>query len=93
MSKQIFKKDFLVDELDLPFNNDLVKMDEIIGTTRWSVLHTIVFEYEGKFYQTEYSIGATEQQDEGPWEYEDEVECVEVEEKEVTVTKWVKVND
>lgn len=47
----------------------------------------------GKFYQTTYSEGATEMQDERPWEYEDEVECEEVELREVKVKKWMPVGE
>lgn len=47
--------------------------------------HEIVFEDNGKFYQTTYSEGATEMQYESPWEYDDEVECTEVELREVKV--------
>lgn len=51
----------------------------IIDHSRWSVLYERVFEYVGKLYCTHYSVGATEQQDEGPYEYEpDEIECQEV---------------
>jgi len=64
--------------------------DEICGTRRWSVDHTMIFECAGKFYESAYSVGATEQQDETPYEYEeDEIECVEVVEKEITITQWV----
>lgn len=53
--------------------------DEIIGHGRWSVHHEHIFEFEGKFYRTTYSIGATESQDESPYDYEpDEIECEEV---------------
>lgn len=80
MSVKKFSKDYLKDELDLPYSNTIV--DRIIDTTRWSIVHEIVFEDNGKFYQTTYSEGATEMQDERPWEYEDEVECEEVELRE-----------
>ena len=41
---------------------------------------------------TEYSVGATECQCESPWEYAaDEIECTEVELKEVTIKKWVPI--
>ena len=90
MAVKKFSKDYLKDELDLPYSNTIV--DKIIDTTRWSVLHEIVFEDNGKFYQTTYSVGATEMQDECPWEYVDEVECEEVELREVTIIKWVPVN-
>ena len=86
-----FSKDYLKNELDLPYENTIV--DKIIDTTRWSIVHEIVFEDKGKFYQTTYSEGATEYQDERPWEYEDEIECMEVEWKEVKVKKWVPVKE
>ena len=61
--------------------------------TRWSIVHEIVFEDKGKFYRTTYSVGATEMQWGKPWEYEEEVECEEVELKEVKVKKWIPVED
>ena len=91
MAKKIFSKDYLKNELDLPYENTIV--DKIIDTTRWSIIHEIVFEDNGKFYQTTYSEGATEIQDERPWEYEDEVECTEIELREVKVKKWMPVED
>ena len=42
---------------------------------------------------TTYSEGATECQDERPWEYDDEIKCTEVELKEVKVKKWIPVED
>lgn len=90
MSKKIFSKDYLKDELDLPYSAIL---DKIIDTSRWSIIHEIVFEDNGKFYSTTYSEGATEMQDERPWEYDERVECTEVELKEVKVKKWVPVEE
>lgn len=86
-----FSRDYLMKELDLPYDNTIV--DNIIDTTRWSIIHEIVFENNEKFYMTTYSEGATECQDERPWEYEDEVECEEVELREVKVKKWMPVED
>lgn len=86
-----FSKDYLKDELDLPYENTIV--NNIIDTGRWSIYHEIVFADKGKFYMTTYSEGATECQDERPWEYEDEIECTEVELREVKVKKWVPVED
>lgn len=69
-----------------------VVQDEITDTTRWSVHHECVFKLEDKFYMTDYSVGATEMQDESPYEYDgDWVRVTEVEEKQVTVTKFVPV--
>lgn len=81
-----FTKEYLKNELDLPYS--AIK-DTIVDTSRWSVQHEIIFEFQGKFYRTYYSVGATEMQDERPWEYDDTVECTEVEIKQVLVSKWV----
>lgn len=87
-----FKKEYLIEELGLPYDCDLVN-EEIIDTTRWSIIKEIVFQdKDGKYYQTTYSEGATECQEEAPWEYEDEVECVEVELREVKIMKWCPKN-
>ena len=86
-----FKKEYLIEELGLPYDCDLIS-EETIDNTRWSIIKEIVFQdKDGKYYQTTYSEGATECQDESPWEYEKEVECVEVELKEVLVKKWIPV--
>lgn len=89
---KIFNKEYLTKELGLPYDCKLIE-DDIIDTTRWSIVHEIVFEDKGKFYMTTYSEGATEYQDERPWEYEDEVKCTEVELKEVKIKKWIPVED
>lgn len=80
-------KDYLMKELGLPDN--AIK-DTIVDTSRWSEIHEIIFAHNGKFYETGYSQGLTEQQDESAWDYEEEVECYEVELKEVLVKKWVR---
>lgn len=70
--------------------------DEVEDTTRWSVIHSVVFKdlETGKFYSTGYSVGATEYQDESPFEYEpDVVKCEEVEPVEVTVIQYHRVKD
>ena len=66
--------------------------DNVEDSSRWSIQHEMVFKYDGKFYQTSYRVGATEYQDEQPYENDnDEIECHEVEPYEVTVTKYRKV--
>lgn len=85
-----FKKDFLIDELDLPYS---AIEDKIIDNSRWSIQHEIIFEYEGKHYRAYYQVGATESQDEGPWEYDDKVDCTEVVQKEITVMAWVPAEE
>lgn len=91
MAVKTFSKNVLVEELDLPYNGDIVKSDNIVETSRWSEIHELVFEHEGKFWETSYSVGLTEYQDESPWEFEDEIKCTEVELKEVMVKQWVPV--
>lgn len=84
-----FTKDYLRDELDLPYN---AEEDKVIDNSRWSINHEIIFkDTDGKMYSTYYSVGATESQDESPWEYEDEIECTEVELREITVKKWLPI--
>jgi len=67
--------------------------DTIIGMGRWSIHHRAVFEYEGKTYATTYRVGATECQDERPFEGVDEVEVVEVRPVERVVIDYVVVSD
>lgn len=44
-------------------------LDEVVSTGRWSIDHRQVFIYDGLYYETFYSEGATENQDEEPYEY------------------------
>ena len=63
---------------------------EIEELTRWDVHYKVVFEFDAKLYMFSYSEGLTEMQDHRPFEYEDEVECIEVEPKEQTVIVYVE---
>ena len=83
-----FSTKYLKETLDLP---DSAVVDTITDTSRWSVHHEIIFKDNGKFYKTHYSHGATEYQDESPWEYEEEVECKEVQQVEKLVKVWEEV--
>ena len=64
--------------------------DTITGKNRWSIFHDVIFmdNFTGKFYKGNYSVGATEGQDESPWEYKKEVSFTEVEPYNVTVVKY-----
>lgn len=74
-----FKKEDLIDGIDFGKAPGPTVFHEITGNGRWSIHHRRVFEFEGKFYETRYSVGATESQDESPYEYApDEIECNEV---------------
>ena len=87
MISKIFSKEYLRNVLNLPAPSSVIE-DVIVDHGRWTVTHSIVFQVEDKFYQTWYSVGATEMQDESPWEYDTDIECYEVELREVTVPKW-----
>lgn len=63
---------------------------ELVDTTRWSHIHERVYWDldNDKYWQTTYSVGATECQDESPYEWEKEVELVEVKPVEVKVVTY-----
>lgn len=88
-----FKKDDLRDLVDQlvggGFDGFRLISQKITGHGRWSLHYRIIFEYNGKFYQSRYSTGATECQDESPYEYEDdEIECEEVVPVQKTITVY-----
>lgn len=66
-----------------------IVQDEIVETTRWSTIHGIVVKRlsDGKFFGAGYSVGATEMQDESPWETDDP-EFLEVLAVEKTVISY-----
>ena len=67
--------------------------DKIVGSSRWNKICEGVFLHlpTNKHYQVRWRVGATEMQNEPPFSYEDDVEFIEVEQKPVTVMKWVVV--
>lgn len=75
---------------EMVWSDDVVE-DNIVGNSRWSIQHEVVFKHEGKFYGTRYSVGATESQDEAPFQYDDnEIDCPEMVQKEKIVKVWEK---
>ena len=85
-----FDKAYLTEELALPYSKYVVS-DTITDTGRWNIEHELVFRdpADNKYYRTSYREGATELQDEHPWEYKDTVEAVEVEKKLVIKEVYV----
>lgn len=47
--------------------------DKVVSNQRWSTYNRLVIQRisDGRFFATYYSAGATEQQEERPWEYEE----------------------
>ena len=92
MSKIKLPKEYMLEEI--LWGDGTIVEDNIVDNSRWSIHHELIFNHEGKVYRTYYSVGATEQQDEGPWEYDgDEIECDEVVAKEIVRTEWVAVGE
>lgn len=89
MAKVKFNKSFMLDILD---SDNLIE-NKIIESTRWSIIHEIIFRHEDKYYKTYYSVGATETQYESPWQYEDEVACEEVHKVPKMIEVWEVVED
>ena len=98
MPTKTFKKEVLRDLVydGANYSGLEVVSDTLEGTTRWSIHYCLIFKDcagDDKLYEVDYSIGATEQQDEEPFEYaDDDVVCTEVEAYEATVTKYRKVS-
>lgn len=79
----LFSKDDLQDEV-----HDTI-YDKIVDSGRWTLKMERVFRHEGRFYKTTYTVGATELQDTGPYDYApDEIECPEVFPVEKVITVY-----
>ena len=65
----------------------------IVDNTRWSICYSAIFKYKqsARTYRFYWKQGATEMQDEQPYEYDDFYEPKEVVEKPITTTEWVDV--
>ena len=89
----IFQKKEL-QEMVFGESKSLQKVEEWVSdTSEWSVHYDVVFKdlETNKYYISYYSEGATECQDELPYEFDlDEIDCKEVIQKEVIVKKWVE---
>jgi hypothetical protein len=85
----IFTKEFLQALVTDDQEGADVIINELVDTSRWSVHYRMVFKFEDKFYQTFYSCGATETQDESPYEYDGaQIECKEVFATEKVITVY-----
>ena len=84
MPNLTLSKDEAIEILD--GESGIVMYDKIIGTGRWSVHHEIVFLLNAKYWIGRYQIGATETQDQGPWDNQISVIFSEVEPFTKTVT-------
>jgi hypothetical protein len=77
------------------FDGYILIEDEHQDSSRWMEFRRLVFKFDDKYYAFDYEVGLTEiQEDCGTFdEAGDEVECYEVEPKEVASIVYVLVND
>lgn len=81
-----FEKEFLRELWD---GDENVVETKMTGNSRWSIQYRRIFKHEGKLYETRFRRGATECQDECPYQDEsDLVECQEVFPVQKTVTVY-----
>ncbi len=75
---------------ELIYDKAVVVRDRLTGNGRWTIYHEVIFKRDGKLYRANYNVGATENQDEAPFEYSpDQIVCVEV--KEVAAVDYAPV--
>lgn len=90
VATKYFSQDEL-EELGIPYD-EVPGSVEILDQRRWYNVKRGVFEIDGKHYAIKWNEPATElQEGQNIWN-EDPVLAVEVEEREVTVKKWVPVD-
>ena len=81
-----------MDEWDLPWGTEkgMVKVNEIVEHTRWSVLYDLVFQApdDGKLWRLVYQRPATEMQECDRWP---DLEAVQVEAVEVNTVEYRQV--
>lgn len=93
MPTKTFSKELLVGLIWGDYDPDKyeVVLNDLYGHSRWSLLFKMVFKDKSsdRHYITRYSQGATECQDERPYDDSpDEIECVEVMQVETVVTQY-----
>lgn len=67
--------------------------DQLVDTRRWVSVHQLVFRApdDGKVYAVHYEQGLTENQEDSPPFHGDEVTATAMEQREVTVIRWLPV--
>ena len=94
-----FKREYLKD-MGLPYGispeDGKILSRTIVDTGRWSIHYDLMFRLadmpEDQAWVVSYSRGATEHQDESPWEYDEEVEATLVRKVEKVMTVWEVVS-
>jgi hypothetical protein len=68
---------------------------EQTSTRRWVSVHKLIFRApdDGKAYRVTYQQPLTEYQECDTWFSQDEITATEVEQRQVTITRWMPVED
>lgn len=92
---KIFSKDYLINTLGLPADSEYVISDRVIDNDRWTIDHELLFSdpADGKVYRAYYRTGATELQDEAPWEYDNTVPAEEMELQAIVKKEYMPVGE
>ncbi len=93
MEKEILEFTDRNDCVNIVFgNNDQFKVikTDIVDHSRWSVAHEVIVQRisDGKYFSSSYSVGATESQDQCPYEYDD-LKFIEVKPVEKVVIEYI----
>jgi len=95
MITKTFKKQNLLELLEIGEEEEfegLKKVTEVYqGKRRWAEDKSLIFkDIEDVYWQADYEVGLTENQDVSPFEYDGEdVTCHKVKPMKVYVTEWV----
>lgn len=93
---QPFSREMLLDLLYGDSDDLKIIERKIVDRKRWSLQYQLIFKdlLNNKHYLTHYWEGATEIQEQSPFEGEpDMIECHEVEKVKVERTEWVKTGE
>lgn len=95
METMTFTRDELLNDLavlDVPAEGVEVISDRLCDHSRWAVRHELIFrtpaQPAGEAWKVYYDVGATEQQDEQPWEHEEKIVATLVRATKKTITVW-----
>jgi hypothetical protein len=82
-------RELLLDTLNGDAEETELLSTEEVGASRWANIYAATFKYQDKIYQVEYRRG-TGDNGESPFEnaYGYDIDCIEVEPYEVSVTKY-----
>lgn len=81
-----------LEEIGVPFDlpDEIEVSRTLVDTERWSSVYELLFRHDGRVWAVDYEVGATEHQEVELFRY-DPVTATAMEQREVTVTRWLPV--